>query len=384
MKLPITLSFYITRIFIFYLLIVVFCFSILITTVDAIELLRKLSGKELGLFKIIELVLLKFPVFLQDVLPFIVLVASVLTYSKLSKTNELVIVRSAGISAWEFMLPCVITSFIFGALVIALLNPIATSMMGRFEILKAKYFYDSKSKIEIADSGFWIKQSLEKDSNLKPQISENKIISETIIHADDLIKDGQNIVSLKNAFILNFDEQGIFLSRIDTDLIKLKDKNWFIESGKNTDNQANVSEISNYIIPTNIKTDDLQGSFSDAEAISFWKLPSFIQKLQNNGFSPNTYILQFHKILSLPLFFAAMVLIGGVFTLKSPRISRGNSSIAFSIILGFIIYFITNLIFSVGLAGSIPIAFAAWAPIMITGLASIYLMLHLEDGWFFF
>jgi lipopolysaccharide export system permease protein len=388
MKLPITLSFYIAKAFTLYLLLVIFCFATLIVTVDAIELLRKLAGREIEFFRIIEMSLLKFPIFLQDVMPFIVLVASVLTYSKLAKTNELVIIRSAGISALEFMVPCILTGFLFGILAIVLLNPIATSMANRFDVLKSKYILNSKETIEISDSGFWVKQKINEnpsDNNTQNNIqnSEGKIF-ETIIHSSTInsneTADKKTNITLSSAVILNFDDKGRFINRIDADLILLRENNWFLPSAVITDNQAKITPITNYNIATKVKAADLQKSLSDAETVSFWSLPKFIKKLQDNGFSAANHILQFNKILSMPFFFAAMVLIGAIFTLKSPRISKSGASIAFAILLGFLIYFFSNLVFSLGLSGSIPIVFSAWVPIMIIGLSGIYLMLHLEDG----
>jgi lipopolysaccharide export system permease protein len=375
MKLPITLSFYITKIFIFYLLMVIFCFAVLVTTIDAIEILRRIEGREIAFFRLIEMIFLKFPIFLQDVMPFIVLVASVLTYAKLAKTNELVIVRSAGISALEFIFPTVITAIIFGILVIVLLNPVATSMANRYETLKTKYFHNSKNKVEISDSGFWVKQIEDKPNS---KIAETIINSKNITSAKN--SSGKDVISLNKVFVLNFDSQGKFIDRIDSEQASLVNETWLFEKIILTDAQATATEYTNYSIPTNIKAEDLQKSLSDAEAVSFWQLPKFIKKLQDNGFSAASHILQFHKILSAPLFYAAMVMIGAIFTLKSPRISKGSNSIAFSIVLGFLIYFVSNLIFSLGLSGSIPIVFSAWVPIMIAILAAIYLMLHLEDG----
>jgi lipopolysaccharide export system permease protein len=370
MKLPVTLSAYIVKVFFLYLLIVLISFSVLIISIDAIELLRKLSGKEVGFFSIIEMIFLKLPIFLQEILPFIVLVASVLTYSKLARTNELVIVRAAGISAWEFMMPCIVAAFIFGLVVVTILNPVASAMINRYETLRTKYFYNANSKLEISDSGFWLKQiELEKDENKTKEI---------IIHSKQLSSDKE--VTLGQVLVMSFDGDSKFTSRIDGDSAKLVDGQWHITNAKRTDDQANIQILGDYYIPTKVKADDLQKSLSEPETISFWQLPAFIRKLQNNGFSPTSHILQFHKILSMPLYFSAMVLIGAIFTLKSPRISRPGYSIAISIVIGFIIYFLSNLVFSIGLSGSIPVVFSAWTPIVVTCLAGIYMLLHLEDG----
>src|SRR5690606_8682541 len=68
---------------------------------------------------------LQLPILMQQAVPFIGLVAAMVTLISLNRRYELVIARAAGISAWQFLTPIAIGSFLFGLLALLILNPIA-------------------------------------------------------------------------------------------------------------------------------------------------------------------------------------------------------------------------------------------------------------------
>jgi len=75
-----------------------------------------------------------------------------------------------------------------------------------------------------------------------------------------------------------------------------------------------------------------------------------------------------------------MVLIGALFSLKAPRQGKLGYSITISIVLGFLIYFISNVIYSLGMSGSLPVAVASFSPALVAGILGFLILLHLEDG----
>ena len=50
------------------------------------------------------------------------------------------------------------------------------------------------------------------------------------------------------------------------------------------------------------------------------------------------------------------------------------------ILSGFVIYFLSNVIYALGLSGTLPVFLAAWAPAIITNFIGISALLHFEDG----
>jgi lipopolysaccharide export system permease protein len=375
MKFALTLSVYISRQFIYNFLLVLSVFAILIFMMDAVELLRKASSRQIPFMVMADMVLLKLPMLLQVILPFIILVASVLTYTSLARRSELIIIRSAGVSVWEFLMPSIVCAFLIGIMVISVINPVSAIMLNKYEHLDAKYFENKQNLLDISETGLWLRQKYEV---LPEENEDDEIFNELIFHSKEVT--GNNNISLQNVEIYAFDEKDNFIYRIDAPTAHLKENQLLIENALVTFRNNKNSKVKLFSIDTNLKPSDVQNSFANPQAISFFQLPFFINKLEASGFSALPHVLQWHRILSSPFFYAAMVVIGAVFSLKAPRQGSIGFAIALSVVFGFVIYFLSNLVSSIGLAGSMPVAISAWTPIVITAFIGVTMLLHYEDG----
>ena len=114
--------------------------------------------------------------------------------------------------------------------------------------------------------------------------------------------------------------------------------------------------------------------------MSFWELPQFIGVLEKAGFSAVRHRLHWHSLFSFAFaFLCAMVLIAATFSLRaSARISSKKWMLGG--LFWFLLYFMTDLVFALGLSGRIPEVFAAWTPVMVTTLIGITSLLYLEDA----
>src|SRR4029434_9576500 len=65
------------------------------------------------------------PQVVERILPFCVLIGAMSCYLNLSRRLELVVARSAGMSAWQFVMPAAVTAFVFGIVATAIYNPIS-------------------------------------------------------------------------------------------------------------------------------------------------------------------------------------------------------------------------------------------------------------------
>lgn len=387
MNLALTLSIYIVRHFLFAFFTVLSIFIVLIVMVDAVELLRQSTSLNIPTRIVFEMVMLKLPLLLQTIMPFVILISAVLSYNSLSKKSELVVIRAAGVSVWEFLLPSIITAFLIGVLVVTTINPVSATMYNLHGKLNKKYFEQKDlSTLQISESGLWIKQQQEfskleiPDENFEAEFLSKMIDKkyEIIIHATKII--GKENIKIENVSAYAFTPEGTFFFRIDASEADLQKGFWHINRPNIYLNNNKNIEVETLKIPTTVEFGDIQNSFAAPETISFWNLPKFIKKLSNSGFSYFAHLLHWHKTLSSPLFYAAMVMIGAIFCLKSARQAKTGVSVTLSLVIGFIIYFVSNLIFSLGLSGTLPVFVAAWSPIIITLMIGFVLVLHFEDS----
>src|SRR5690625_2872312 len=91
--------------------------------VEFVELVRRVGGRPGGTVgQAFELSRLKTPETLEMVFPFAILFAAMFTFWRLTRSRELIVTRAAGISAWQFLLPVLLSAFVIGVFRVTLLN----------------------------------------------------------------------------------------------------------------------------------------------------------------------------------------------------------------------------------------------------------------------
>lgn len=389
MILAVKLSTYIVRYFLLSFFTVFAVFSSLILMVDSVELLRKASDKNIPMDILFSMLFFKIPFLLQVIMPFIILISAVLAYSSMARKSELVVMRAAGVSVWEFLFPSIFVALAIGLLMVGVINPVSAYMYSAYERLDKKYINkQDMSSLQISESGLWIRQQ-QRDISFPSTAQDERMFGgkkddndpeyDLIIHADG-IENVNNVLKIVGVQVFAYTPDSKFYYRIDAPSANLMKGFWRFEKARIQYNDNRIESIPVYDIPTIIEYGDIQKSFDVPEAVSFWKLSGLVKKLEKSGFNYLSHLMQWHKIISWPFFYISMVMIGAIFCLKSARHLRFGYSVTMAIVIGFFIYFISNLISSLGLSGTLPVFVAAWAPIIITLLVGIGLVLHYEDG----
>lgn len=365
MRIPVTLSVYIGRHFITSAAIVFAVLMGLIMLFDTLEMLRRTYSRDVPIGIIIEMVIMKIPSLMQQVIPFAVLLGGILSFSRLTRSSELVVARAAGISAWQFLFPAIFISFTFGMLWMTVFNPLSATMLSRFEQIEAKYLHGSTSMLSVSSTGLWLRQQNEDDDG------------KTVIHA---LRVSNETMELFEVTIFMFGEDNSFVQRVDAPAAKLENGYWYIKDAILTIPGQPASQKTNYKLETNLSKEQIQESFAPPETMSFWELPKFIRNLKEAGFSALRHSLYWHSVLMIPFLLSAMVFFAAAFSLRPPRQGKTGALITGGIFSGFIIKFLSDIVAAMGLSGSIPVVMAAWAPVGISMLLGAVLMLHLEDG----
>ena len=82
---------------------------------DSIEILSRTSGRhEVSVFFLVQYVIAKLPETVDKIIPFIVMISTMISFWKISKSNEFVIIRAAGVSIWGVLTPVLLSVFMIG------------------------------------------------------------------------------------------------------------------------------------------------------------------------------------------------------------------------------------------------------------------------------
>lgn len=374
MRLPLTFSLYLGRHFLLAVLASIAVMLMIVGLLELLELVRRGADTPKGVpfLMLLEMTLLKLPTTAEKIYPFAVMIGSMIAISRLTRTNELIVARAAGVSVWQFLLPGIVVVFGLGIVFVTVFNPIAALTIRQFERIEAKYISNRPSVLAISPSGLWVRQTGEQGI-----VFRGKTASEYVIHA---VRMNQSTYALENVMILLYDNKHHFLGRVDADSAKLETGFWTIERAMLAAPNELPTNVASFIIPTQLTLGQIQDSFSAPETFSFWQLPGFIAVLEKAGFSALNHKLQFHSLMALPLLLVGMLLMAAIFTLRPPRRGGTGVLIVIGLAVGFVLYFMTKIIYALGATGDLPIALAAWAPSIITLAVAGATLLHLEDG----
>lgn len=363
------LHFYFARRFLRSFLLVMAAFMAILVMIDLVDQLRRFSGTDAGFDAILGLTLLRVPDGLYQILPLIVILATLAMYLGLARTSELVVTRAAGRSAIDSLGAPLAVAVIIGALGVALINPIIAATERQYERLSTQYITGEARVLSVSPDGLWLRQG---DEN-----------GQTVLRAVRSNLDGTELYGVT---FISFGPDGRSTQRIEAASARLNPGEWEIEDAKiwrfssGVNPETTAEELARTTLPTTLTRSQILDSFGEPSAIPIWELPAFIGRLEDAGFSARIHRVWFQTELATPLFLAAMVLAGAVFTMRHTRFGRTGLMVLFALGLGFSFYFLRNFAQVLGENGQIPVLLAAWGPPVAAVMLPAGLLLHLEDG----
>ncbi len=334
---------------------------------DMIEILRRTSGRhEVSVFFLLQYVVAKLPETVDKIIPFIVMVSTMITFWRLSKSNEFVIIRASGVSIWGVLTPVLLAVLGLGAFWVAVINPVSAKLYELKETLSYRLSTDNPNAFLFSNKGLWIREGKTDD-----------VVA--IINAGGLnLQD--DVLWLHDVSVIEVDERTQVKRRIEAFVATLENGELNLRDVRIYKSGKPAEILSNMKYPTEMNLQRIKDNFVDPEAISFWNLPDTIDFYETSGFSVRRYKMRYLSLIALPFLLMAMVLVAGIFSLKASQRQGGVLwMIIFGITTGFTVYFTSQVISAFGINAYIPVWFAVWAPAIVVASLSISVYLHKEE-----
>ena len=359
-----TLGIYIAWRFVRTLVAMLISLLAIIIMIEFVEQVRRAAeSSDISLWSLLGLAALKAPVFMDKVFPFAGLFAAMLTLTQLNQKMELVVARAAGVSAWQFLMPISVAAIGVGLLAAFVFNPLAIRALEASKDQDAWIFQHAERK-PIADrTSYWIKQ--------------NDGDGTAIINARIARQFGTQLDGVK---VLRFDRDGSLRERLDADTASFQEGHWQLNNVTQTRRDSLPRPMAEFDLATELTREIIDGATASPESVPFWDLLSAAHKASLAGNNPDPFRVQWHGLLSLPLFLVAMVLIAATVSLQFIRFGQVGRLVLGGILSGFLLYAFTQLVTSLGSNGIVPPAIAAWSPSMVAILFGFGILLHQEDG----
>jgi lipopolysaccharide export system permease protein len=300
------------------------------------------------------------PQITERLLPFSILIAGMVAYLALSRRNELVIARAAGISAWQFVMPAVLVAFILGLLATLAYNPVAAGLAERSKRLEQEVLGRGDAG---KGSRFWIRQ--------------RSAQGHSILHAATSRAQG---AALSGVTVFTFDAEGQFTERVEAASATLESGQWRLSEARVYTINAPPRIVPAYLLSTNLTREQVRESFATPETVSFYQLPLYIDLASKAGLVANAYRFQYHMLLAKPFLLAAMVLMAASVSLQFFRFGGVQKMVLGGVAAGFLLYVLSKITEDLSKAELMHPVTAAWSPVVVGALIGVLTLLFQEDG----
>jgi lipopolysaccharide export system permease protein len=339
---------------------------VLIFFVDFIEMLRRAgnySGDIPGIL-LAWITLLRLPSFSELTLPFAVLIGTIIVFLMLSRSSELVVLRAAGVSVWQFSLPAMAVAFVLGIIFVLCYNPIAAVARGEAERMYAVAFGRDESLLKTnKNAGAWLR--------------EDGVDGPSVIHALQVTNQG---LELTGVTVFQYDRNQYLTERIEARRAALKDGRWELDDAWVSAVGEEPALYQRYILSTYLTPTQVRDSLGTVFSISFWALPNFIHIAERAGLPATQYRVQYHLLLSRPFLLVTMVLIAATCSLRGFRFGNVQINAIFGLAAGFLFFVLSEVSRNFAMAGLTSAVAAAWVPVIIAAFLAITVLLYREDG----
>ncbi len=360
LKMGKTMFFYILRRNIHGLWVIALAMSILIAFLDIMGIASRLP--HLTFMQLLEMEILNFSTLFTTALPYVVMFAFMYTFFHMNREKQTTIQLSIGLSSLQILIPSMVIAFVLGVLHTSILNPIASITYDQYK--KRWNFYGdttNTAEITLSRNNLWLREKIP---------DGYRIINSSL---------AINIpITLYQVQILELDSQQKIQRTYRVDKMTLQPEGFLLHKG-NMRTLDNVSTpIQNMMMSTTVNNSLIENMITKPTEMSFWQLPPHIQSLRKGGLNADEYTFTYHKLLSMPFMFIALVLFAAYFTMRPYARVIPSKLIGIGMITAFVLFFFLNLTQAMVFLTPLPPYVLGWLPTIIILLLGGFLTLSSE------
>ena len=335
---------YILKEFLRFFIITFLSFIALFLIIDFFEKSRMLLSNKASIAQAASYLFYSIPLIMSYIIAPSVLLATLLTFSSLSKFSEITAMKANGINIYRMTLPILIFAS-FAAVFLFCFSELVTPAA----VQKTKYI---------------IKVDIQKKKNMgffkQNEIwyrGENAIYNFRMFDIDKNILRGVTINYLNPDYTLK--------GRVDAKTAEWKGDQWMfhnlltISFDENENPVLAWSKEKTIDIPE--KPEDFKVIQKDVEKMGYFELRKYVKKIQSEGYDVTKYLVDLDGKIAFPFVTLIMVFIAVPFSLRSERSGGIMQSIGIGIFIGFSYWIVHGFCMSLGKSEILPAMLAAWA-----------------------
>lgn len=352
---------YITRLFFKYFSIVLGVVIVIYLSIDFFQRIDRFLEADIAPSLIAAFFLYKIPLIVSQITPIAVLLGVLSAFGLMAKNNEIIALKSGGISLHYLLLPVVVIGI---SMTIALF--VFSEVVVPISVVKSNRIDEMRSGAKMTTSrgkNIWIRgnQSITHIAYYNP--------------ADDMIS-GISIAYFNKDFALK--------SRINASYGKYIDGNWvffdcLIQQDLDSPQQDHkVSFHEEKVCQIDLLPTDLLRVAKESEEMPFTDLYKYIQKVESEGYDAGKYRVDFWAKTAFPFICFIIAMFGSGLALRGTTKEGMVISFAYGILTVFIYWSFYSFCLSLGYGHVLPPILAAWIANLIFFCAAGLTVYNLE------
>jgi LPS export ABC transporter permease LptF/LPS export ABC transporter permease LptG len=297
-----------------------------------------------------------------DIAPIIVLVTTLMTFSLLSRTNEVTAAKALGLSLYRLALPAVMAALLVTLFSGYLETSVLPASNEKVAQLKDRIRGRETARTYRRADRQWL-------------FGQGRYIY-NYIHYDDRRQ------SLQRLQVFDFDERHRMTRRLFAQEARFLGDAWvFTDGWARAFDGVELTDYSRFQEPKIVHYPETPDYFVSEirppEQMRYGELKEYIQELQESGQAVPELKVQLHRKIAFPVISVIMAVVALPFAFRLGR-QGALYGIGVSVVLGMVFLGIYAFFSTMGEAGALPPAVAVWSPGAVFAILSVYLFLGVK------
>lgn len=331
------------------------------TVVDFFSRIGRLTRADVDSSRVLLYMLLKIPQIFVLMFPVSILLAVLIVFGMMNKNNEILALRSSGVSLYYLVKPLLMIGIMMSVLLFGIAETIVPDTIA---LSNRIYRVEIKKKSLLTTSGenIWIKGNRQ------------------IVHIQHYNPANQSIFGVS---LYEFDQNFHLARRIDAERGTFTGGGWHFHDSlqqtlKPDKKTYDIRFRDEHPVQLDLLPMDLKSVIKKSEEMGFKELLDYIHKVEAEGYDATTYRVDLHSKVAFPLICVMMCMAGVGIAVRSSLKDKLPLAIIYGIGVSFFFWVIYSFCLSLGYGGMLPPVVAAWIPMIIFSSVGGLLLLHAE------
>lgn len=305
--------------------------------------------------------LFNIPFIIAQILPVCVLLAVLITFGLMTKHNEILALKSSGVSVYALLRPAMtigITMTVFLFFFSEWIAPVTTQKANDIWLREVK----KKSAVVSREKDIWIKD--------RRMITYIRYFN----HAHGIPY---------GLTLYYFDDDFRLVRRIDAKRGEFRGSRWLLYKVMEQDRMPETGdyEVTSHqalFVPLGFEPEDLTTAMRTSEEMGFQELMAYVRKVEAEGYDATVYRVDLHGKVAFPFICIILAMVGTGVALRGNMREGMPVSIAYGLGVAFVYWIFYSFCISLGYGGMLPPVIAAWTANVIFFCFGAILLLNAE------